>query len=118
PDAQPVLIRSDAQTTVHRGSSGNVSVCRWAGDMTEPEKHPRMNGSDEPAEMSSPHAIEARASRVRQIVAGVAAVLVLASVPAVGLSRFASANEDVLNDTKQDLQHSKDELQKAQDKYS
>ncbi|HEY3212972.1 MAG TPA: peptidoglycan DD-metalloendopeptidase family protein [Actinomycetota bacterium] len=85
--------------------------------MTEPEKRPRMNGSDEPAEMSSPHAIEARASRVRRIVAGVAAVLVLASVPAVGLSRFASANEDVLNETKQDLKHSKHELQKAKDQY-
>jgi hypothetical protein len=85
--------------------------------MTEPEKRPRLNGSDEPAEMSSPHAIEARASRVRRIVAGVAAVLVLASVPAVGLSRFASANEDVLNETKQDLKHSKHELQKAKDKY-
>ena len=85
--------------------------------MTEPEKRPRMNGGGEPAEMSSPHAIEARASRVRRIVAGVAAVLVLASVPAVGLSRFASANEDVLNDTKQDLKHSKHELQKAKDKY-
>ena len=76
-----------------------------------------MNGSDEPAQMSSPRAIEARASRVRRIVAGVATVLVLASVPAVGLSRFASANEDVLNETQQDLKHSKHELQKAKDKY-
>ena len=76
-----------------------------------------MNGRDEPAEASSPHAIEARASRVRRIVAGVAAVLVLASVPAVGLSRFASANEDVLEQTKHDLKHSKHELQKAKDKY-
>jgi Membrane proteins related to metalloendopeptidases len=84
--------------------------------MTDPEKRPRLNGRDEPAQMSSPHA-EARAARARRIVAGVAAVLVLASVPAVGLSRFASANEDVLNETKQDLKHSKHELQKAKDKY-
>ena len=76
-----------------------------------------MNGRDEPAEVSSPHAIEARASRVRRIVAGVAAVLVLASVPAVGLSRFASANEDVLEQTKHELKHSKHELQEAKDKY-
>ena len=84
--------------------------------MAEPEKHPRMNGS-EPAEMPSPHAIVAGASRVRRIVAGVAAVLVLASVPAVGLSRFASANEDVLEQTKHELKHSKHELQEAKDKY-
>ena len=84
--------------------------------MTEPEKRPRLNGGDEPAQMSSPHA-EARASRARRIVAGVAAVLALASVPAVGLSRFASANEDVLEQTKQDLKHSKHELQEAKDKY-
>ena len=76
-----------------------------------------MNGSDEPAQMSSPRAIEARASRVRRIVAGVATVLVLASVPAVGLSRFASANEDVLEQTKHELKHSKHELQEAKDKY-
>ena len=76
-----------------------------------------MNGRDEPSEVSSPHAIEARASRVRRIVAGVAAVLVLASVPAVGLSRFASANEDVLEQTKHELKHSKHELQEAKDKY-
>jgi murein DD-endopeptidase MepM/ murein hydrolase activator NlpD len=76
-----------------------------------------MNGSDEPAEVSSPHAIEARASRVRRIVAGVAAVLVLASVPAIGLSRFASASEGVLEQTKHELKHSKHELQEAKDKY-
>jgi len=76
-----------------------------------------MNGRDEPAEVSSPHAIEARASRVPRIVAGVVAVLVLASVPAVGLSRFASANEDVLEQTKHELKHSKHELQEAKDKY-
>jgi murein DD-endopeptidase MepM/ murein hydrolase activator NlpD len=84
--------------------------------MTDPEKRPRLNGGDEPAQMSSPHA-EARASRARRIVAGVAAVLALASVPAVGLSRFASANEDVLEQTKQELKHSKHELQEAKDKY-
>ena len=49
--------------------------------------------------------------------AGVAAVLVLASVPTVGLSRFASANEDVLEQTKHELKHSKHELQEAKDKY-
>ena len=76
-----------------------------------------MNGSDEPAQMSSPRAIEARASRVRRIMAGVATVLVLASVPAVGLSRFASANEDVLEQTKHELKHSKHELEEAKDKY-
>ena len=76
-----------------------------------------MNGRDEPAEVSSPHAIEVRASRVGRIVAGVAAVLVLASVPTVGLSRFASANEDVLEQTKHELKHSKHELQEAKDKY-
>ena len=76
-----------------------------------------MNGRDEPAEASSPHAIEARASRMRRIVAGVAAVLVLASVPAVGLSRVASANEGVLEQTKHELKHSKHELQEAKDKY-
>ena len=85
--------------------------------MTEHEERPWMNGSDEPAEESSPHAIEARASRVRRIVAGVAAVLVLASVPAVGLSRFASANEGVFKETKHELQQSKHELHKAKDKY-
>ena len=76
-----------------------------------------MNGRDESAEVSSPHAIDPRASRVGRIVAGVAAVLVLASVPAVGLSRFASANEDVLEQTKHELKHSKHELQEAKDKY-
>jgi len=75
-----------------------------------------VNGSDRPDEMSSPHAIEARASRVRRIVAGFMAELVLASVPAVGLSRFASADEDVFEQTKQDLKHSKHELQKTRDR--
>jgi murein DD-endopeptidase MepM/ murein hydrolase activator NlpD len=85
--------------------------------MTEHEERPRMNGSDEPAEMSTPHAIEARASRVRRIVAGVAAFLVFASGPAVGLSRFASADEDVLKETKQELKQSKHVLHKAKDQY-
>jgi murein DD-endopeptidase MepM/ murein hydrolase activator NlpD len=76
-----------------------------------------MNRRDEPAEMSSPHAIEARASRVRRIVAGVAAVLVLASVPAVGLSRFASADEDPLKESNHQLKQSKHELHKAKDRY-
>jgi murein DD-endopeptidase MepM/ murein hydrolase activator NlpD len=71
------------------------------------EERPGMSG-DEPAEMSSPHAIQARASRVRRITAGVAAVLVLASVPAVGLSRFASADEDKLKESKQELHEAKD----------
>lgn len=53
------------------------------------EECPRTNGSDEPAEVSSPHAIQTRASR--RVVSGVAAVRESASVPAVGLSRFASA---------------------------
>lgn len=53
------------------------------------EERPRTNGSDEPAEMSSPHAIQTRASR--RVVSGVAAIRESASVPAVGLSRFASA---------------------------
>jgi len=79
--------------------------------MTEHEERPRISSSDEPAEMSTPHAIEARASRVRRIVAGVAAVLVFASVPAVGLSRFASADEDKLKQTKQELHETKDEAQ-------
>jgi peptidoglycan hydrolase CwlO-like protein len=35
----------------------------------------------------------------------------------VGLSRFASANEDVLEQTKHDLKNSKHELQEAKDKY-
>jgi murein DD-endopeptidase MepM/ murein hydrolase activator NlpD len=84
--------------------------------MPEHEKRPRGNGCDHPGEMSSPHAIEARASRVRRIVAGCAAVLVLASVPAVGLSRFASADENVFEQTKHDLKQSKHELQKTKDR--
>jgi len=76
-----------------------------------------MNGSDERAEMSSPHAIEARASGVRRIVAGVATVLVLASVPAVGLSKFASADEDIVKETKQELKEGKQELHEAKDRY-
>jgi murein DD-endopeptidase MepM/ murein hydrolase activator NlpD len=85
--------------------------------MPEHEERPRMNDSDDPASISSPHGIEARASRVRRILAGFTAVLVFASVPAVGLSRFASANEDVLEETKHELKHSKHELQEAKDRY-
>lgn len=85
--------------------------------MTEHEERPRMNGSEDPAEMPTPHAIEARASRVRRSVVGLAAVLLFASVPAVGLARLASANEDVLEETKHELKHSKHELQEAKDKF-
>jgi murein DD-endopeptidase MepM/ murein hydrolase activator NlpD len=76
-----------------------------------------MSGSDHPAEISSPHAIEARARRVRRIAAAFTAVLVAASVPAVGLARFASANEDVLEETRHELKRTKHELQEAKDKY-
>jgi murein DD-endopeptidase MepM/ murein hydrolase activator NlpD len=88
-----------------------------AGDMPEYEARPRTNGSDDPARLSSPHAIEARAPRRRRIVAGLTAVLVLASVLAVGLSSFASANEDVLEETRHELKQSKHNLQKAKDKF-
>jgi len=88
-----------------------------SGDMPEHQERPRISGGDDPAEMSSPHAIEARASRVRRIVAGFIAVLVFASVPAVGLSRFASADEGVLKETKHELKHSKHKLQEAKDRY-
>jgi murein DD-endopeptidase MepM/ murein hydrolase activator NlpD len=54
---------------------------------------------------------------LRRILAGFTALLVLASVSMVGLSRFASANEDVLEQTKHDLKNSKHELQEAKDKY-
>ena len=67
--------------------------------------------------MSCPHAIEARASRVLRIVAGVAAVLVLASVAAVGLSGSASADEDMVKETKHELKKSKHELHEAKDRY-
>jgi murein DD-endopeptidase MepM/ murein hydrolase activator NlpD len=66
--------------------------------------------------MSRPHAVEARASRVRRIVAGSTALLVLASVPAVGLSRFASADENVFEQTRHELKQSKHELQKTKDR--
>jgi hypothetical protein len=85
--------------------------------MTEHEERPRISGSDRPADVSIPDAIEARASRVRRIVAGSVALLVFASVPAVGLSRFASADEDLFKETKHELQQSKHELHKAKDKY-
>ena len=74
-----------------------------------------MNGGDEPAEMSSPHAIEARLSR--RVVAGVAAVLVFASVLAVDLSGFASADEHLLQETKQELKEGKHELHRAKNRY-
>jgi murein DD-endopeptidase MepM/ murein hydrolase activator NlpD len=85
--------------------------------MTEHEECRRISGSDEPAEVSSPHAIEARASLVRWIVAGSVALLVFASVPAVALSGFASADEDLFKETKHELQQSKHQLHKARDKY-
>ena len=88
-----------------------------AGDMPDYEARPRMNGRDDPARLSSPHAIEARAPRRRRIVAGLTAVLVLASVLAVGLSSFASANEDVLEETRHELKQSKHNLQEAKDKF-
>jgi murein DD-endopeptidase MepM/ murein hydrolase activator NlpD len=84
--------------------------------MPEHEERPRGNGSEHPGQVSSQHAIEARASRARRIVAGFTAVLVLASVPAVGLSRLASADENVFEQTKQELKHSKHELQKTKDR--
>ncbi|HSO50439.1 MAG TPA: hypothetical protein VLS86_07815, partial [Acidimicrobiia bacterium] len=67
--------------------------------------------------MSTPHAIETRASRVRWIMAGLVALLVFGSVPAVGLSRFTSADEDLFKETKHELKQSKHELHKAKDKY-
>jgi murein DD-endopeptidase MepM/ murein hydrolase activator NlpD len=67
--------------------------------------------------MSSPHGIEPRPSRVRRIVAGVAAVLALASVTAVGISRAASADENPVRDTNHELKQSKHELHKAKDRY-
>jgi murein DD-endopeptidase MepM/ murein hydrolase activator NlpD len=85
--------------------------------MPEHEERPRMSGGDDPAEMSTARAIEGRASRARRIVAGLAAVLVFASVPAVGLSRFASADDDVLQETKHELKQSKHELHEAKDRY-
>jgi murein DD-endopeptidase MepM/ murein hydrolase activator NlpD len=76
-----------------------------------------MNGCDEPRQMSRPHIIKAGVSRLRRIVAGVAAVLVLASVPAIGFSRVASADENPLRDTNHELKQSKHELHKAKDRY-
>ena len=86
------------------------------GDMPEDEARPR-NGSDQPAERSSSRTLDARAPRLGRLVAGFTALLVLASVSVVGLSRFASATEDVLEQTKHDLKNSKHELQEAKDKY-
>ena len=65
--------------------------------------------------MSRLHAIEARASR--RIVAGAATVLLLATVPAVGIARFASADEDVLKETNHELKQSKQELHATKDRY-
>jgi murein DD-endopeptidase MepM/ murein hydrolase activator NlpD len=84
--------------------------------MPDDEERAR-NGGDRPAEMGGSRAVHARASRLGRIVAGSTALLVLASVSVVGLSRFASANEDVLEQTKHDLKHSKHELQEAKGKY-
>jgi murein DD-endopeptidase MepM/ murein hydrolase activator NlpD len=84
--------------------------------MPENEERPR-NGGDQPAEVSSSGTVHARASALRRILAGSTALLVLASVSVVGLSRFASATEDVLEQTKHELKHSKHELQEAKAKY-
>jgi murein DD-endopeptidase MepM/ murein hydrolase activator NlpD len=88
-----------------------------AGDMPEHEARARMNDSEHHARLSSPHAIEAHAPRRRRIVAACTEVLVLASVLAVGLSSFASATEDVLEETKHELKQTKHELQEAKDKF-
>jgi murein DD-endopeptidase MepM/ murein hydrolase activator NlpD len=74
-----------------------------------------MNGSDHPAEMSSSLSIEARPSR--RVVAAVVAVLVFASVLAVDLSGLASADEHLLQETKQELKEGKHELHRAKDRY-
>ena len=66
--------------------------------------------------MSSPHAIEPRTPRGGRIVAAVAAVLVLASLPPVALARLASADEDPV-DSQHELRQSKHELRKAKDRY-
>ena len=84
--------------------------------MPENEERPRKGG-EQLAEASSSPAAHARAPGLRRIVTGLTALLVLASASVVGLSRFASANEDVLEQTKHDLKHSKHELQNAKDKY-
>ena len=84
--------------------------------MPEDEARPR-NGGDQPAERSSSRAVDAQAPRLGRLVAGFTALLVLASVSVVGLSRFASATEDVLEQTKHELKQSKHELQEAKAKY-
>jgi murein DD-endopeptidase MepM/ murein hydrolase activator NlpD len=84
--------------------------------MTDHER-PRTNGSHETAEMSRPRELQAHAPRVRRIVAVVAALLVFASVAAVGLSGIVSADDQVLTETKQELKKSKHELHKAKDRY-
>jgi murein DD-endopeptidase MepM/ murein hydrolase activator NlpD len=84
--------------------------------MPENEERPR-NGGEQSAEISSSRTVHARASGLRRILAGSTALLVLASVSVVGLSRFASATEDVLEQTKHELKHSKHELLEAKAKY-
>jgi murein DD-endopeptidase MepM/ murein hydrolase activator NlpD len=84
--------------------------------MPENEERAR-NGGEQSAEVSSSRTVHARASGLRRILAGSTALLVLASVSVVGLSRFASATEDVLEQTKHELKHSKHELQEAKAKY-
>jgi murein DD-endopeptidase MepM/ murein hydrolase activator NlpD len=84
--------------------------------MPENEERPR-NGGEQSAEISSSRTVHARASGLHRILAGSTALLVLASVSVVGLSRFASATEDVLEQTKHELKHSKHELLEAKAKY-
>jgi murein DD-endopeptidase MepM/ murein hydrolase activator NlpD len=84
--------------------------------MPENEERPQ-NGGEQPAERSSSRPVDAPAPRLGRLVAGFTALLVLASVSVVGLSRFASANEDVLEQTKHELKQSKHELQEAKAKY-
>src|SRR5262245_9831593 len=85
--------------------------------MTEHQERPPIPGSDEPAEISSPSTIQARAPHLRRIVAGLAAVLLFAFVPAIGLSTFASADQDGVKENRQDLKQSRHELHKVKDRY-
>jgi murein DD-endopeptidase MepM/ murein hydrolase activator NlpD len=87
------------------------------GGMAGHDEDPLVNGNDERAQVSSPNGIAARSSGVRRIVVGVATILVLASVAAVGLNGFVSADEDVLNETKHELKETKHDLHKAKDRY-
>ena len=86
------------------------------GCMTDHER-PRINGTDETAELSRPRELQAHTPRVRQTVAVVAVLLMFASVAAVGLSGIVSADDEVLTETKQELKKSKHELHKAKDRY-